>query len=430
MTVNNNVPIRAATMFCVLGLLGLPASRATTTTSACVYAGWTQPEGIKNISNRGLEFTDVAERATVGYIVSVPYLLSVSDPSRSAKAGATRLHVQTLSGQDIGSPSEGLIFSFPHAAIDAHGDLHVLWGEPDSSPRKWSVEGRNEVPITSLWHSVWRNGKWSPPALIYHAAGIVWNPIATSRLTPDANGGLRIGFTALDDSRGQQGIVNLVFSDGRWHVRKQQNETPVVYTDLAVGPRNDVALAFVAAPSPHEGAAWRQNGLFVRTSADGGAHWSEAVSVAADYQTPAFEPHIFYDARGDIDLVWTQNITGADGGATMWHALSRNGGRTWGNATALPTHHAVSRTQAIVDPCGSIHVVVQIPTQQGPRLGYMRASPGAWTPLQILFADQVGAGPTLWLAANGQPKLLFYQGPAAQDGFKLIRAKLTQLIER
>jgi hypothetical protein len=429
-TVNNNVPIRAATLVCLLGLLELPASRATTTTSACVYAGWTQPEGIKNTSNRGLEFTAVAERATVGYIVSVPYLLSESDSSGLTNAGVTTLNVQTLSGQDIGSPSEGLIFSFPHAAIDANGDLHVLWGEPDSAPRKWSVRGRNEIPITSVWHSVWRHGKWSPPELIYHAQAISWNPIATSRLTADANGGLRIGFTALDESQGQQGIVNLAYTAGRWYVRKLQNETPIVYTDLAVGPRNDVALAFVAGPSPRTGVAWRQNGLFVRTSADGGAHWSEAVSVAADYQTPAFEPHIFYDARGGIDLVWTQNITGSDGGATMWHASSHNGGLTWGNATALPTHHAVSRTQAIVDPCGSIHVALQIPTQQGPRLGYMRASPGAWTPLQILFADQVGAQPTLWLAANGRPKLLFYQGPAGQDAFKLMRLKLTHLLER
>jgi hypothetical protein len=161
-----------------------------------------------------------------------------------------------------------------------------------------------------------------------------------------------------------------------------------------------------------------------------GAHWTEAVSVVADNQTPAYEPHVFYGPRGNIDLVWGQNIMGAEQGATMWHAVSDDGGRTWRNATALPTHRSVSRTQAIVDACGSVHLVVQTPTPEGPRLAYARATGGGWTPLEILFADQIGAEPALWLGATGQPNLLFYQAPPDPDAFNLARLKLAKLLAR
>lgn len=411
----------------VFFLLGISfTSGNAQTTGACRYTGWRPPASIPVSEPTTIRFTDVVERGSRQYMVSVPFALPISSGNvHSSNAGATPLNVQTLSGTKLASPSGTFVFSYPRAAIDSRGDLHVVWGEPDSAPPRWSVESRGDIPVTSLWHSVWRNHAWSVPRRIYRAKQIIWDPITTSRLLADSKGGLRIALTA-SEPKGQQEAIYLAYDGADWRSTRVKNATPVVYADLALGEGNSVALAFVAAPPARGFGVWRENGLFVITSTDGGSHWSSPASVATDERMPAYEPHIFFGARRTIDIVWTQ--AGKQSGATLWHTASDDGGRTWRGATALVSTHPISKTQAIIDSCGSIHTAAQVMTTRGPHIGYARFTDGRWTPLNILFSDQLGAQPKLWLSAIGRPKLSFYQAPPTANTQQLFRLKLTELL--
>ena len=124
---------------------------------------------------------------------------------------------------------------------------------------------------------------------------------------------------------------------------------PCCRTALDVGPRGAVRVV------------WRQvwpggeRDPAVATSTDGGKTFGAPVRVHADRWAidgcPHAGPAVAEDTDGRVHVAW---YTGADGRLGLWHAVSTDGGQTFGEPTALGRGAPLGQTRAVRDGTGRV----------------------------------------------------------------------------
>jgi hypothetical protein len=110
----------------------------------------------------------------------------------------------------------------------------------------------------------------------------------------------------------------------------------------------------------------RDRSLFVSRSTDGGRTFSEAVNASGDtpvHVLPIERPAIAVGAEGRVGVAWLE-VPRDFNGATVWHALSEDGGETFGSAV-----------QVTVEEQGEVTMVVTAPDEEGnPFLAWLNGS--------------------------------------------------------
>lgn len=396
---------------CALGCQ--PTARANSSGgSACRYGGWSEPQLLERPTSllaatrfpSALAFRPgqaSGKRESVqrreGFAVGVAGFLAVEFAGvASPSQWPPQLRALRFDGRSFGSPVGSFWYAYPRSAIDHAGVVHVVWAEPGAAlPSDPSTLGGKVPVLQSLWHTTFQAGAWSPAHLIYRAERIQWDEVRTSRLLVDSNDGLHIAFVA-DDATGP-GVIYLKSEDAswrRWRSARLVSPGPI-YIDLAVEGGRRVAIAFVqavASPRP------RPNVLFLLQSLDAGKNWSRPIEISTPGEDPAIEPHVFVDGHSSLQLEWVQQSAGSFTGGNVWHTVLTTTGRRSTSSLPLPTNVLTSHSQAIIDPCGTVHVMTQAYPHGASELWYARVTLQGWSTWSRPFK---GRGAQASLAADG-----------------------------
>jgi hypothetical protein len=162
---------------------------------------------------------------------------------------------------------------------------------------------------------------------------------------------------------------------------------PCCRTALDVGPDGAVRVAWRQVwPGGERDAA-------VATSRDGGRTFGPPVRVHADRWAidgcPHAGPAVAADADGRVHVAW---YTGAEGRSGLWHAVSADGGASFGTPTPLAAGAALGQTRAARDGAGRVWLA-----WEDVGAGRVRLAPAAGG--DTLTAD--GADPALTGTASG-----------------------------
>lgn len=418
-------------IICVVSLMPFSALAGQGQQSlSCTYGAWSRPQSFISDSATRIDYAGVATGKNSSFVVGTIDLafrrtLGTVEPRPRLPSF---LRVVTLSGQSLGAPPGNFVFVYPRSAVDSQGNLHVVWGEPDSSSAVRSEETLGELPVTSLWHATWHQWRWSRPRSVYRRKGIQWGLVQTSKLIATASD-LALAFP-VHGAATPGLVVLLTFTGGVWKTREIPNPTGAAYADVVALDRGGFAVAYVAAalppPGEHEG---QQSTVFVTALDAAAVDWNEAVAVGSADQFPAFQPVLLKGESEELHVIWTQHVERRNVTTGLWHARSGNGGRTWISEPRLPLEVQVSRTATVVDRCGTVHVAVDLHSSRanGPRVGYTRLEGGSWAPLTVLFPDRIGALPVMWSGVDGGIHLLFYDSPVIADTGRSARPRITTL---
>ena len=116
------------------------------------------------------------------------------------------------------------------------------------------------------------------------------------------------------------------------------------------------SLALVAGREGRIYAAWTEyeGRLWVRRSTDGGASFADPLHVAGDQDHAARAPALAVDRAGTVHLAWS---AGQGAGAVVRIAHSRDGGRSFRSAQAVPSRGHADAPAIAADTHGNLHLV-------------------------------------------------------------------------
>ena len=149
----------------------------------------------------------------------------------------------------------------------------------------------------------------------------------------------------------------------------------------------------------------------VATSRDGGHSFGAPVRVHEDRWAidgcPHAGPAVATDAQGRVHVAW---YTGAEGRTGLWHAVSADGGATFGEPTPLAAGAPLGQTRAARDGTGRVWLAWE--DRAAPRVRLAAATGGDTT--SVPGADPALAGTaTGWsLALLDGGALQRHTGPA------------------
>jgi hypothetical protein len=151
----------------------------------------------------------------------------------------------------------------------------------------------------------------------------------------------------------------------------------------------------------------RSLGLYYARFDAGGTAWSGAEPVA---ETGVTWSRLLSDRGSTIHRLW-QSTAGAE--RLLWHAVSTDGGRSWGPATPIPgVSTSVSVAAATVDPSGRLHLVaVDESLQAGWLLHHHRWDPDGWRAEEGAWLAEAGdttvEALSVAASASGQLSVLY-----------------------
>jgi hypothetical protein len=218
------------------------------------------------------------------------------------------------------------------------------------------------------------------------------------------NGRIHFAFTG-DNADKDWVIAHAVLtSNGKWRIDEFKPKWPAVYVDLALA--DDVWLLYAAADDevPHGNT----NTLFVvRMRPDG---WTTPLRVTTPRQSPAYEPRIVVGRDSVVHAVWFKARAAGDlSGMQLWHASTRDYGKTWIGTDTLSIAGIANGLRAAIDHCGSVRVVFTQVTDKA-NVATARFHNGRWelvTPLysnghpRSLEIDQAGSLHIFWDLDSG-----------------------------
>lgn len=190
--------------------------------------------------------------------------------------------------------------TFPRVAV-AGTDVHAIWGEN-------LTESGHQAD--SIHHARLVDGRWVDRFAL--AAGpFYWTQSAQSAL-------VRVGDSlmfAVKDSRIWPRFWVFTYANGQW--RSQIVQTPSMPDYLALGALPGLVAVVYA------GAYRGTHGVFVVTSRDGGASWSEARALVLD--VAASDPQVVALSDTTLAIVWAAGPNAFNSDSVMIALLNREG---------------------------------------------------------------------------------------------------------
>jgi hypothetical protein len=265
--------------------------------------------------------------------------------------GRRRLVIARSPGGMLPIPPGSFDFAYPRLARDGRGALHLVWAEfADSSGSlaAWMT------PPTSLWHSIFRNGRWSPPHRIFAGRTLTWAGDGRP-MTTDSSGNIHIAVPALL-SAGQFAVVHLRI-DSSGAVVENDFSPGASYASITRLSRDSLLIAYSTSDSltPTGGSS-----IFVRVSSDGGRSWATPISITRSERRNA-SPPVVEATRTGLDAFWVEDSRNPAGPQVFRAYTTRSPKASWVEIT--PAYviegmavHGLSAGTA----CGSYSVILEI----------------------------------------------------------------------
>jgi hypothetical protein len=272
--------------------------------------------------------------------------------------------------------NQAALQSRPTMALSPDGRIHVAWEDlRDGAPSQiyfaessdggltWSANRNLTAGIPSRDHVeptlfsapdgslflAWRSNRLGQlgvsDILVMRGNGAAWSAptrlnnelVNGARLLPRLAGDGQTGLLAVWED--QRGAVPAIYSArladpaGAWSAETLASplRTFAARPSLTAGPDGTLYLAYQGDP-----------GIFVRSSANGGATWSNVQRVDDGAGDKYTDPQVIVDALGGVHCIWCQ----LQGDASIIAARSADGGASWGNRVALAS------TTGTTDPLG------------------------------------------------------------------------------
>jgi hypothetical protein len=357
--------IAAAALLC--GLVPARALAQTHTGPACTESGirWTDP-----VTRAGLRYgwPELELRQGAAYAFG-------KEPARTGGAGAlVALHKGV---EELGLPAGAIKFYDPVFTVDRTGTLHVLWGEHEEGhvPDPVLPSGRPSVMdqfhLGRVLYARYRNGRWSRAYVVHRGPSVSWHRSLLTRLVEDANGNLHVVFTI----GGPHALVHLRRDAGGWRTTTWMSEPAPprnpsltgmipagggLYARLVATQSGRLYLAYATAARPASGEripGGDVNSLWVRRSDDAGLTWGAAVLVHLGGTQGAYDPQIVATGRDTVHVVWHRRLDARTGREVILHALSADGGVTWGSPVEVrpPTALTLRHLRAVATSKGEVY---------------------------------------------------------------------------
>lgn len=372
----SDVPRKAVAVVAATALLcGVMPARAISQSHpgrACPQSGirWTEP-----VTRPGLKF--VWPELVLGQGAAYAFgFVPAAVPAPSRGIVALRGGIE-----ELGLPAGAIDFFDPVLAVDRTGTLHALWGEHEAGgggnadlTRSSSVE---QFRLGRVLHARYRNGRWTRAEVVYQAPVVSWHRSLLSRLEEDPSGNLHVAFVAERPPKPNV-LVHLRLGTDGWRttewvgepVRRIDPPLPAdsvvpgiggIYPSLAIGPGGRIYIAFASAAISASGRripGGDTNSLWVRRSDDAGRTWSAPVLVHRSGSMGGYELQILAIGRDTVHLLWQKQLDQKPGEDEIWHAISADGGVTWGNPAAVrpPGPDPLRNLRAVATVKGELYI--------------------------------------------------------------------------
>jgi hypothetical protein len=441
---NGLAALSAAVLLC--GVIAVRAISQAHGDRACPESGvrWTEP-----VTRAGVDF--VWPELALGRGATYAFAFAAA-----GVPGASRGIVSLQGGtEELGMPPGATDFFDPVLAVDRAGTLHAIWGEhapgaarnPDPSGRPRLAD---RARLGRVLHAQHRDGRWSDARVVYQAPAIKWHRALLSRLEPDADGNLHVAFVATRPSDPNV-LVHLRLGPEGWRTTEWVGDRPSppgagpvsdtmisisggIYPSLATGEGGRIYLAFAGPAHPISGGripGGDKNSLWVRRSDDAGLTWGEPVLVHRSGTMGGYEPKVVTTGRDTVHLIWQRQVDQRFGEDEIRHAISADGGATWGSPieVPLPSPHPVRHLRAVATAKGELYIAFghqpanlpdSVTSKPGPvndQIFYARWSPSGWSVARPLRPELHVHPFDLRLDEAGRLHLLWaYQTPADSAG--------------
>lgn len=241
--------------------------------------------------------------------------------ARSTDGGRTFEPAVTVNDDAAGAPSS---HTFHNIVVARDGTVYVSW--LDSRVR--DAEGARRHPAPAPPSAAAGKAAGDSVHTMHGHGGMAEDPTLPGsevRVAKSTDGGKTFGPSMVVDG----------------------NACPCCRTSLAVGADGSI---FVAWRKVYTGDV---RDVVVARLAPGAAAFAEPVRVHADGWVfpgcPHAGPSLAVDGQGRVHVAW---YTGKDGRQGLWHAMSADGGRTFGQPVALLTGKWVPPSQVALAPDG------------------------------------------------------------------------------
>jgi hypothetical protein len=269
--------------------------------------------------------------------------------------GHRRLVIVRSPGGILPIPDGSFDFAFPHITRDNRGALHLAWAEladSSGSVAAWMT------PPTSLWHSVFTNGRWSTPHKIFSGRTVNWAGGQRS-MTSDSTGRIHIAVPALL-AAGRFAVVYLRI-DTSGAVEEHDFSPGAGYASMTNVARDSLVIAYSTSDSltPKGGSS-----IMVRVSPDGGRSWGAPTPIARSERRNT-SPPVVEHARTGLDAFWLEEPRARGGPQVLRGFSTRSPSAAWAEiAPAYVVDGLPVRLVSAGTSCGSYAVIVE--TLSGP----------------------------------------------------------------
>lgn len=275
---------------------------------------------------------------------AIPFLCALGVLANLVCFPARALAEWSWSDQIVDLSAAGRIARNPAAAVDASGNVTVVWG----------LDNSNEATILQGNH--FSTGGWSGGVDI-DGTGSNWQP----RAVAEPAGAV----TAVWESKtGEHWAIRTArFSNGSW-------SGP---TGLSAPGLDARSPAVAGDASGNVTAVW-QRGSTIQSARSIGGNWEGVVDLGDAGAGSAF-PQVAADAKGNLTAVWER---GGDGGVTIQSARFSEGHWAAPVEISVPGNDA-RRPNVATDSDGNVTVVWELASAADRTVQSARFSAGAWT---------------------------------------------------
>jgi hypothetical protein len=255
------------------------------------------------------------------------------------------IYLARLPGGVIAAPAGNFQFVYPKIVAAPNGDVHLVWAEFDSIRHDALTWGDGFQ--TALWHSVFRNGSWSPAEEILRSTALQWTQ-DDGHVAIDRAGALHAVVWAV---RGQQaGVVRVHRDASGWRAEPISGATRPPAAIEAIG--DSLLIAFVGDSFQSADTT----GVTVLRSSDHGVTWSKPVVVQRMGGRFAWHPQFVPTEKGTL-LLWVESAPGRFSRDTLRVVrLGESLRPTPVASLSLPPGSATYSVAAM--PCGEVSILV------------------------------------------------------------------------
>jgi hypothetical protein len=252
-------------------------------------------------------------------------------------------------GGEMPLPAGAFQFAFPQIGSDRIGGIHLVWGE--FSDTTGSIAAWMTLP-TSLWHAVFRDGRWSNPQRLLQGRTLSW--AANGRpFVIDSAGRAHIVVPMTAPSGGFS--VAYLRLNAAGTVEQEVHFPGAGYASLTRLTEDSLLIAYSTADSltPPGGSA-----IMTRLSKNGGHTWDSATVVDRPRVRNVSSPLVEF-ANGTLYALWIQAPAPANPKVTVRAFSARRSDASWTELPPVAIDGAPFRFLSAKARCGGFAAIVE-----------------------------------------------------------------------